>query len=998
MKKRVFLFLFLLTAFIVRSYADIGWGFSVQTVNGQWIMCTVIDETAHTVSVSKFDNSTSTSGDLVIPSTVTYYGETYTVIGIAYSAYVYDDYWDAEFWVTFDNGFENCSGLTSVTIPNTVTYIGMWAFRNCTGLTTLNFNADSCTAMGDYHEHDQVFYGCNNLTTINIGNNVKIIPDQAFMYCTGLTSVTIPSAVTYIGYDAFCRCSSLGTVNFNADSCTYMNDAAFYGCSNLTTLNIGNNVKVIPQYAFNSCSGLTSVTIPSAVTTIGSGAFSGCTGLTTVNFNADSCTLGDGDYYFGGVFGDCSNLTTLNIGNNVRYISKGAFSNCSTLTTVTFGSSVATIDSNAFYGCSGITSLTLPNSLTSIRYRAFYNCSGITSLTLSNSLTNIDRYAFYGCSGITSSLTLPNTLTSIGQYAFYGCSGITSLTLPNSITSISSSAFSGCSGITSLTLPDALDTIGSYAFESCSGLTTVSIPQTVRYTGSSAFGYCNGLTSVDLHADSCTYMNNAFRSCPNLATLNIDTNVKIIPTSAFTGCSGLTSLRIPESVVQIGDYAFSGCTGISRMDMQSEVPPTIMSQTFLNVPTNVPIYVPCGATSAYRSAGFWSNFINYQEDASCYMSVTLNTNNATMGTVVGNGQYPIGGTATIYAIPSAGFQFVSWNDGNTQNPRSLIVVQDTTFTATFSHVPEATTYHVVTTVSSNNAMGTVYGGGTYHHGATVTLMAQAAPGYAFLTWHDNSTENPRTIAVTSDAFYIATFTTAPTTGDTLLVHDTTYVTIHDTVTVTQHDTLTLTLYDTTYVAVHDTTYVDNYIYDTTYLTEYVYDTIFAYDTIIVGETHDTIVVRDTIIVQQEVEYYNLEITCNPSQGIPVGSGHYCDSTIVEIAAIPISGYHFIRWDDGNTENPRHVQVNEDLQIEALFEEDQVGITNIEAIDYSITTERGVVTIEGAQGQRVRIFDSVGRLLKTETEVQEVHNFQMPASGVYLVQVGEAPAQKVVVVK
>ena len=591
------------------------------------------------------------------------------------------------------------------------------------------------------------------------------------------------------------------------------------------------------------------------------------------------------------------------------------------------------------------------------------------------------------------------------------------------------------SSVTTAIIPETIEgyavtSIGSSAFEYCSGLTTVSIPRTVKHIGTYAFGYCEDLMSVDFHADSCTYMSDAFYGCTNLATLNIDTNVKIIPSYAFYNCSGLTGLRIPESVIRIGDNAFSGCTGISRIDMQGEVPPTIMSQTFLNVPTNVSIYVPCGATGAYRSAGFWSNFINYQEDASCYMSVTLNTNNATMGTVGGNGQYPIGGTATIYAIPASGCQFVSWNDGNTQNPRSITVVQDTTFTATFSQVPEATTFHAVTTVSSNNAMGTVYGGGTYHRGATVTLMAQAAPGYAFLTWHDSNTENPRTVNVTSDAFYIATFTTAPVTEDTILVHDTTYVTTFDTVTVTQHDTLTMTIYDTTYMTIHDTTYmtvhdttymtiydttyVDNYIYDTTYLTEYVhdtifaydttylteyvYDTIFAYDTIIVGETHDTIVVRDTIIVQQEVAYYNLEVSCNQSQGIPVGSGRYCDSTIVEIAAIPISGYHFIRWNDGNTENPRHVQVNEDLRIEALFEEDQVGITDVEAIGYSIITERDIVTIKGAQGQRVRIFDSVGRLLKMETDVQEVHIFQMSASGVYLVQVGDTPAQKVVVVK
>ena len=483
MKKRVFLFLFLLTAFIGRSYAQ--WGFSAQTVNGQWIMCTVIDDTAHTVSVSKFDNSTSTSGDLVIPSTVTYDGQTYTVIGIAYTVYV-EVGWGGH-WFTFGDGFVDCSGLTSVTIPNTVTCIG----------------------------------------------------PNAFASCSGLTSVTIPSAVTYIGHGAFRDCSGLTSVNFNADSCTNMNpiydglyEPVFDGCSNLTTLNIGNNVKVIPQEAFHGCSGLTSVTIPRAVTTIGYNAFGNCSGLTTVNFNADSCTNRGGS---DGVFNGCSSLTTINIGNNVRYIPDGIFS------------------------------------------------------TYDHSNGNI------------TSLTLPNSLISIGEYAF-----------------------GGCSGLTSLTLPDALETIGEGAFYVCSGLTTVSIPRTVKYIGDAAFGGCEGLTSVDMHADSCTYMGSvssssgsvysAFYNCPNLATLNIDENVKNIPAAAFAGCTGLMSLRVPSSVERIGDRAFSDCYNISRIDMLSDVPPSIMGGTFYNVATTVPIWVPCGASETYRNASFWSMFINYHED------------------------------------------------------------------------------------------------------------------------------------------------------------------------------------------------------------------------------------------------------------------------------------------------------------------------------------------------------------------------------------------------
>lgn len=106
--------------------------------------------------------------------------------------------------------FYNCSGLTSVTIPNSVTSIGGSAFYGCTGLTEVYFNAENCTSMGSYDY--PVFKGCTKLKTLNIGNSVKTIPANAFSGCTGLTSITIPNSVTSIGSYAFEDCDDLETI------------------------------------------------------------------------------------------------------------------------------------------------------------------------------------------------------------------------------------------------------------------------------------------------------------------------------------------------------------------------------------------------------------------------------------------------------------------------------------------------------------------------------------------------------------------------------------------------------------------------------------------------------------------------------------------------------------------------------------------------------------------------------------------------------------------
>jgi hypothetical protein len=128
--------------------------------------------------------------------------------------------------------FSRCSMLTSVTIGNGVTGIGNYAFRDCSGLITVNYNATNCTTMGS--SDAPVFTGCTSLATLNIGENVTNIPAYAFK-----------------------GCSSLTTVNFNAINCTTMGSSnGISGNANITTLNIGENVTNIPQNAFNGCSGL----------------------------------------------------------------------------------------------------------------------------------------------------------------------------------------------------------------------------------------------------------------------------------------------------------------------------------------------------------------------------------------------------------------------------------------------------------------------------------------------------------------------------------------------------------------------------------------------------------------------------------------------------------------------------------------------------------------------------------------------------------------------
>ena len=424
-----------------------------------------------------------------------------------------------------DYAFYNCSELTSVEIPNSVTSIGGGAFGNCCWLKSVTFGKNSqLTSIGSY----------------------------AFSGCSGLTSLTIPNSVTSIGDCAFYNCSGLTSVIWNAENCTSAgsyNYPIFKGCSNLSNVTIGDNVKRIPSYAFYGCSGLTSIEIPDSVTSIGEYAFYKCSGLTSVIWNAENCTSTDS--YNRPIFEGCSNLGNVTIGDNVKIIPSYAFYECSRLTSITIPDGVTSIGDSAFGWCIGLTSVIWNaencTSAGSYNYLIFEGCSNLSDVIIGDNVKIIPSYAFRGCSGLTS-IEIPDSVTSIGDSAFRGCSGFTSINIPNSVTSIYDSAFRGCSGLTSIDIPNSVTSIGN-----------------------SAFGWCGGLTSVIWNAENCTSAGSRndpiFEGCSNLNNATIGDNVKIIPSYAFYGCSGFTSIEIPDSVTSIGGYAFYGCSSLEDITL-----------------------------------------------------------------------------------------------------------------------------------------------------------------------------------------------------------------------------------------------------------------------------------------------------------------------------------------------------------------------------------------------------------------------------------------------
>lgn len=438
------------------------------------------------------------------------------------------------------------------------------------------------------------FAGLKNVTSLSLPNSVTTIGVAAFENAA-ITEVRVSSGLTQVEDDAFKNCKQLAGVYVNSledwlkirfqpnASNPLSLGADFYVNSQLTTeLVLPESTTAVLSAAFYGFKDVTKVTMYSAVQNIENNAFVGCDNLQTV-INISNLNIVAGNVDFGAVALHATEVFTIDastyyikafsgtqtnivLPDLVKGIQDTAFSGNTSIVQIVIPSAVTEIMWNAFQNCSSLQAVTFAENslLSSIGNSAFNSCTALTTITIPQGVTYIGWHVFYQCTNLTE-VTLLGNITTIDGFAFASCSALQTLQLQASPSVIGESAFANCAKLSNLFLISAVTSIGVSAFTGCTSLTNVTLPNTLTSLGASAFANCSALQNVSLSNALTNIANDTFADCVQLQTVSNMGAVASIGANAFTGCTALTNVSLSGSLQSIANNAFYNCTSLKNV-------------------------------------------------------------------------------------------------------------------------------------------------------------------------------------------------------------------------------------------------------------------------------------------------------------------------------------------------------------------------------------------------------------------------------------------------
>ena len=845
--------------------------------------------------------------------------------------------------------------------------IGKGAFANLL-MTSFDFG-DSLTSIGA-----DAFMDCRHLRKLRFPVGVQSIGDCAFVGCRKLDSVWLPSTIQSIGLDCFADDSSITYLYYDCDSAGTI-------CSELPEEDIRGGYT-----PFSGLKSLESIDFGPHVRHLGNGLFANMNGLRRVDLPEGLLSIGE----------DCFKMyASYNPGGSGRVVQLSGY----------FAKEIDSIR---------LKTVVLPASLQTIGAHAF-----ASELCLS-SYNSARRPLPYLLDSVYCRGTVPPVLQSRYYWddtyntGYYFDKPFTTETDTHAVLSVpcaSSSSYQSYSHSyypgrwssfthTAQFVPynvrfNVIDTSMGSASAVCYALSGSTTMVSCTATASPGYHFVNwgdGISTnpriVGLISDTVFNVNFAIG---NLYRVIVRSNNTLRGSVTGGGTVVQDSTRVIEAIPNYG-YRFGMWSDSVTTNPRSIVvsSDTILTALFWTNEYNVSTQcdtvrgVVAGAGNyQYLSGVLISATANYGYHFTSWSDgVTLNPRMITVrgdtvftalfdrnqyqvnaqsgygcGAITGTGTYQYKDTAIVGVETNVGCDFAMWSDGDTTNPRTIIVTSDTLLSAQF----DRRTYTL--TIQYDNVCGWVAGDGTYLYGDTASVMATANYGYHFTMWSDGDTSNPRTVLVMSDTMIEALFT--------------------------KNNYRLFTNYNSSQGQVRgggDYNYLDTATVTATSNYGFEFDRW--------AETGDTIPILDTVIRGNVVltalfdtAYFYLNLQSNnPDWGSVIGSGEYPYGRNVEISAFANEGYHFDRWDDGVTENIRHVTMTEDIEMMAMFAKD-LDISNVEnkaSIIYPNPTS-GMISVEAGEVLLVEVFYTDGRIAQRVFRTSMVDISTLP-SGVYYVRV------------